>query len=119
MEKTIHFIAGLPRSGSTLIANLLKQNPEIHGESVSSLASLFGSLNASWSGIEANQEYENMDAKKGVMHSILQGYYNHIDKPIIFDKDRGWIALLGQLEAVLDRQVKMVVCVMGFHRLSS
>ena len=111
MEKTLHFISGLPRSGSTLITNLLKQNPEVHGESVTSLASLFGSINASWSNIEANQEYNNEQSKKGVMYSMLQGYYSHIDKPIVFDKDRGWIALLPQLEAVLDRKVKIVVCV--------
>jgi sulfotransferase len=111
MEKTIHFIAGLPRSGSTLIANILKQNPEIHGEAVSSLASIFGSINASWSSLESNQEYDNVDAKMGVLKSIFQGYYNHIDKPFVMDKDRGWIALLPQVEAVLGRKVKIIVCV--------
>jgi len=111
MEKTLHFVSGLPRSGTTLITNVLKQNPEIHGESVSSLASIFGSVNASWSNIEANQEYDNPMAKLGVMRGILQGYYSHINKPVVVDKDRGWIPLLSQLEAVLDRQVKIVVCV--------
>ena len=27
MEKTFHFISGLPRSGSSLLANVLAQNP--------------------------------------------------------------------------------------------
>jgi sulfotransferase len=111
MEKTIHFISGLPRSGSTLIANILKQNPQIHGESVSSLASLIGSVNASWSSIEANQEYNNLDAKKGVLKAMIQGYYSHINKPVILDKDRGWIPLIGQVESILDHNVKIVVCV--------
>jgi sulfotransferase len=111
MEKTMHFIAGLPRSGSTLLTNILKQNPEIHGESVSSLSSIFGSINASWSNIEANQEYNNTDAKVGVLKSILQGYYSHIDKPIIVDKDRGWIPLIPQIEAILGKKVKIIVCV--------
>lgn len=111
MEKTTHFVAGLPRSGSTLLVNILKQNPNLHGEAVSSLASIFGSINASWSSIEANQEYNNINAKIGVLKSIFQGYYDHIDKPIILDKDRGWIPLLPQVEAVLNRQVKVVVCV--------
>lgn len=111
MEKNIHFIAGLPRSGSTMIANLLKQNPDIHGEAVSSLASLFGSVQASWGNVEQNVEYDNRDAKKGVMKSLFQGYYSHIDKPIIVDKDRGWVPLIGPMEATLDRQVKMVICV--------
>lgn len=111
MEKTIHFVAGLPRSGSTLITNILKQNPKVHGESVSSLSSIFGSVNASWSSMETNQEYNNTDAKVGVLKSVLQGYYSHIDKPIIVDKDRGWIPLLPQVEAILNRKVKIVVCV--------
>jgi sulfotransferase len=111
MEKTIHFIAGLPRSGSTLLTNILKQNPKVHGESVSSLSSIFGSINASWSSMETNQEYNNTDAKVGVLKSVLQGYYSHIDKPFVIDKDRGWIPLLPQVEAILDRKVKIVVCV--------
>lgn len=109
--KTMHFIAGLPRSGSTLIANILKQNPKIHGEAVSSLSSIFGSINASWATLETNQEYPNYQAKTGVLSSIMQGYYHHIDKPVIFDKDRGWIPLLASVEAVLQRQVKIMVCV--------
>lgn len=109
--KTIHFISGLPRSGSTLIANILKQNPNIHGEAVSSCSSIFGSINASWSALEQNQEYPNYQAKRGVLSSILQGYYSHINKEIIFDKDRGWIPLLPAVEAILQRQVKIIVCV--------
>ena len=104
-------MAGLPRSGSTLITNILKQNPKVHGESVSSLSSIFGSINASWSSMETNQEYNNTEAKVGVLKSVLQGYYSHIDKPIIVDKDRGWIPLLPQVEAILDRKVKIIVCV--------
>lgn len=110
-KNTLHFISGLPRSGSTLIANILKQNPQVHGESVSSLASLFGSVNASWNTIDTNKEYRNDKAKVGVLDGILQGYYSHIDKPIVFDKDRGWVPLIPQLEAVLQRQVKMIICV--------
>lgn len=109
--KTIHFISGLPRSGSTLIANILKQNPNIHGESVSSLSSIFGSINASWASIESNQEYPNYQAKRGVLSSILQGYYSHINKEIIFDKDRGWIPLLPIVEDILQRPIKIIVCV--------
>jgi sulfotransferase len=111
MEKTIHFISGLPRSGSTLITNILKQNPKVHGESVSSLSSIFGTINSSWNNFDANLEYPNMDAKKGLLKSLFDGYYNHIDKPIIIDKDMKWISLIGQLESVLEKKVRIVVCV--------
>lgn len=111
MQKTLHFISGLPRAGSTLLVNVLKQNPAIHGEAVTSLASLIGSVNASWGNYEPNREYPNDAAKIGVLRGMLDGYYSHINKPIIFDKDRGWVPQIGVVEAVLQREVKMVVCV--------
>lgn len=110
-KESMYFISGLPRSGSTLITNILKQNPKIHGESVSSLASVFGSINASWSSIDSNKEYRNDQAKFGVLNGVLSGYYSHINKPIVFDKDRGWVPLIGALEAVMQKQVKMIICV--------
>ena len=109
--KTINFISGLPRSGSTLITNILKQNPNIHGETVSSLASIIKNVNTGWSTIQENQEYPNYEAKSGVLNSMIQGYYSHIDKPIVFDKNAGWVPLIGVLENVLQKQVKMIVCV--------
>lgn len=111
MRKKLHFISGLPRSGTTLITNILKQNPSIHGEAVSSLASILGSVHASWAEMEPNKEYINMDAKKGVLKSILQGYYEHIDRPIVFDKDRAWISQINLLENLFEEKVKILICV--------
>jgi sulfotransferase len=111
MEKTMYFVSGLPRSGSALITNVLKQNPKIHGETISSLAQIFGSINASWSSIESNQVYDNIQAKLGVLRGSLDGYYKHVDKPVVVDANQYWIPLIGQLESVLDRKVKIIVAV--------
>ena len=40
----IHFISGLPRSGSTLLAALLRQNPRFEAGMSGPLAGLFGAL---------------------------------------------------------------------------
>jgi len=96
--KTLNFIAGLPRSGSTLISNILKQNPKVYSEAVSSLSAIMGNVAYNWESLEPNIEYPNYEAKKGVLKSILEGYYSHIDKPIIFDKDRGWVSLIPIVE---------------------
>lgn len=109
--KTLNFISGLPRSGSTLISNILKQNPEVYSEAVSSLSAVVGSVHANWESLEPNIEYPNYEAKRGVLKSILEGYYSHIDKPIIFDKDRGWVSLIPVVEEVLQKQVKILICV--------
>jgi sulfotransferase len=44
MQKVIHFISGLPRSGSTLLAAILRQNPCFHAGMTSPVASLFMAL---------------------------------------------------------------------------
>ena len=41
---SIHFISGLPRSGSTLLAALLRQNPRFEAGMSGPLAGLFGAL---------------------------------------------------------------------------
>lgn len=109
--KPLHFIVGLPRSGSTMLANILKQNPEVHAEAVSSLSSLVGSVHANWNSFEPNREYVNEQAKVGSLLGLLQGYYAHIDKSIIIDKDRQWVSQIGLLEGLLQRKVKMVCMV--------
>lgn len=108
MNKTIHFVAGLPRSGSTMISYLLRQNPKIHAEPVSSLGGIFSSIWANWDNYEANKEFENERAKIGVLSSVFDGYYNHIDKPIVFDKDRAWVTKIGLLESVTGARVKIL-----------
>lgn len=109
--KAIYFISGLPRSGSTMLANILRQNPDIHAQSVSSLASLLASVNANWMQYEQNQEYQDYQAKVGVLRSMIHGYYAHVDRDIVIDKDRGWTPQIGLIEALLDRPVKIISCV--------
>ena len=111
MKKTFYFVAGLPRSGSTLITTILNQNPEIHGESVSSLSNLVGTIHANWLNIEANLEHSNEQARIGVLRSMFDGYYGHVDRPIIIDKDRVWMSIIPLLEILLQAQVKIITCV--------
>jgi sulfotransferase len=41
MQNGIHFISGLPRSGSTLLAALLRQNPRLHAGMTSPVATIY------------------------------------------------------------------------------
>ena len=110
-DKTLHFITGLPRSGSNLITTILKQNTNIHGQSVSSLNQLINNTVKDWNRIEQNQVYTNDVAKKGVLNGMIDGYYKNIEKPIVFDRDFGWSSHIGLMEAILDRPIKLIVCV--------
>jgi sulfotransferase len=90
MEKTYHFMAGLPRSGSTVLAALLNQHPDIYA---SPQTDLLGML------YEVNKEIPNYESYKAglfhagyekVMNSMADNFYSHIDKPVVIDKNRGW-----------------------------
>jgi sulfotransferase len=109
--KTLHFISGLPRSGTTMLCSILKQNPELHTQAISSLSQIVGTVNMNWYSYETNKEYPNEQAKLGLMRGMIDGYYSHIDKSIVIDKDRSWIPLIGLLEEVLQREVKIVCMV--------
>jgi len=107
---TIHFISGLPRSGTRLIADILKQNPEIHSENVSSLSNIFNLVNHNWERFDQNS-IRNRQSKVGVLTALLSGYYQHIDRPVTIDNNLQWISLIPVLEAVLQREVKIITCV--------
>lgn len=107
----LFFIAGLPRAGSTLICNLLKQNPKVYAAAVSGLATILNTIHMNWDSVEAHKEYPNNTAKINTLKSILYNYHANTDKPIIFDKDRMWVAKIGLLEAVLQKQIKILCCV--------
>lgn len=105
--KSLYLVAGLPRSGSTLLINVLKQNPHIYGSAVSSLCSVVNGIFTNWDRIEANQEFPNYEAKKRVIKSTLESYHD-TNKKIIFDKDRMWINKIALLEEVLQKEVKII-----------
>jgi sulfotransferase len=44
MDRRIHFISGLPRSGSTLLAALLRQNPRFHAGMTSPVGTLLAGM---------------------------------------------------------------------------
>ena len=49
MQNGVHFISGLPRSGSTLLAAILRQNPRFHAGMSSPVGSLFMALQGAMS----------------------------------------------------------------------
>lgn len=106
--KTLHLVAGLPRSGSTMMINLLKQNPSIEGTAVSSLCSIISNVHLNWDNLEANKEYPNDITKINTLKGIIEGYYSATSKNIIFDKDRMWVTKIALLESLLEREVKIL-----------
>ncbi|MFM2357269.1 MAG: hypothetical protein RJA61_6 [Candidatus Parcubacteria bacterium] len=108
-EKTFYFIAGLPRSGSTLLANIIAQNPRFHATSTSGIMDIMFGVRNTWDKLVEFQATPNDEAKIRVLRGILESYYADVEKPVVFDKCRGWLSLLEMAETVLGYKAKVLV----------
>ena len=119
MEKEIHFVCGLPRSGSTLLCNLLAQHPDVHATPTSACHESLFVLRNSW-----NQWLEHKAAKdladdknlQRVLHAMLHAYHD-TDKPVVIDKGRGWTSLLELAEFALGKKAKVLVPVRNISQI--
>ena len=114
MQK-FHFISGLPRSGSTLLAGILRQNPQFHAAMSSPVAPMMnGALEQMGAGGEFSSFFDQAKRKR-ICRSLFEAYYtDEISEPlapsIIFDTNRIWTARLHQLVELYD-DFKMICCV--------
>ena len=101
MNKRIYFISGLPRTGSTLLVNILHQNPDFCvSKSTSGLHDVLFGIRNQWDNlIENKAEIGGPDYNRlrRILNAIIEPFYD-TDKPIIIDKGRGWISLLPMIE---------------------
>jgi sulfotransferase len=97
--KSYYFISGLPRSGSTLLSSILKQNPEFYADIASPVEALTGTAIDIVTGAESNPTVTE-EQRKNLMYGIFEGYYKHIEKPVIFDSSRGWTKKTNFLRAL-------------------
>ena len=93
MEK-IFYQSSLPRAGSTLLQNILAQNPDVYATPTSGVLELVFAARANYTN---SPEFKAQDADvmrnafQSFCHEGMKGYYNAItDKKYIVDKSRGW-----------------------------
>jgi sulfotransferase len=96
MVQKIFYNSSMPRAGSTLIQNILGQNPDIHTTPTSGMFEMMAAARTIFTdGLEfkAQDEGQMLDGFRGFLKSGLYGFYNNItDKPYVVDKSRGWNA---------------------------
>jgi sulfotransferase len=107
--KTVHMVSGLPRSGSTLLCNILAQNPRFHATHTSgSLDVLFGIRN-NWNNLVEHKAHPCQEKLDAVLRASFQAYYSDIEEPVVFDKSRGWLAYIEFLEHIIGVKAKIIV----------
>jgi sulfotransferase len=106
-----HFISGLPRSGSTLLAALLRQNPAISAGISSPMGPLF---HATRNAMGAWSEVSSLltDAhRERILRGLFDSYYaDQQDKRLIVDTNRAWCARLPAIKRLFP-DAKVICCV--------
>jgi sulfotransferase len=91
------FISGLPRSGSTMLAAILRQNPRFHAGMSSPVANLFEGIIAQ---VSAGSELSSMvdsEQRARILKGLFHSYYAGVDNDVIFDTNRSWSTKLSAL----------------------
>lgn len=118
--KQFFFISGMPRSGSTLLCNILAQNPEIHATATSGVIELLFQCRNSFDTLvefQAMAEAEREKVKLQTLRGIMEGYFSDVEKPIIAEKSRGWNAYLEMAETILGEKPKVLVPVRSISNI--
>jgi len=126
VTKQYIFLAGLPRSGSTLLASILNQNPEIFVSSSSPVCDALYHTHQMWYSRQALQANPNPTAVQNVVQSLIPAFYADRTEPIIIDKAFTWgtpdnlavlINALGYIPKfiVMDRDIGEILA--SFQRL--
>jgi sulfotransferase len=111
IEKNFYFMAGIPRSGSTLLLSILNQNPAIYGTPTSPLIDLLVLNEHAWRNCQsviANPVEEQLE---NISESIINGCWKHIPQNIIIDKHRAWCRNLQAVEKIFKKKPKIIVTV--------
>jgi sulfotransferase len=124
----VHFISGLPRSGSTLLCNLLGQNPRFRVAGTSGLVDTLVEVRNKWDRIPEFRamkppmsERKKILALRGLFDNYFAGHLEGDEKygdestpwmgHVHFDKSRSWLGHMEMLEMILAGPAKVIVCV--------
>jgi sulfotransferase len=106
--KKIYFINGMPRSGSTLLCNILAQNPKFHVTPTSGLSELVFGIHQFWKTNPVIKASETQEKQLSIIKDIFQTYHQDTDRPIVFNKSRGWAPRIELVENALQQPAKIL-----------
>lgn len=121
MSQKIFYQSSLPRSGSTLLQNILAQNPDIYATPTSGMMELIYGARANYT---TNPEFKAQDPelmKKGFLAFCKAGmdaWANAItDKKYYIDKSRSWGVHYDMLKLIRGEKPKIIIMVRDLREI--
>lgn len=112
-DQKVLFLAGFPRAGSTLLTNILAQNPNFYATPTSGLVSSIIGIRDNWIGNDvyksSGEEFVYPKIKSMLKYMILGYYAKEIkEKKIPLEKNRAWTSHIDLLDDIFGFKVKMI-----------
>lgn len=108
--KNLHFISGLPRSGSTLLSALLSQNPLFQANMSGPVAGIVSTLLENMSGKNEYSIFIDDAQRERIIRAAIEAYYADSKAKVIFDTSRTWCARMPLLNNLYPES-KVIACV--------
>lgn len=105
-----HFISGLPRSGSTLLASLLRQNPRFATSIMSPLGQILVDTLTAMGATNEAHGFISDTQRSNVLRAMFKAFYADAGRAVTFDNNRRWTAN-ASLVATLYPDAKIICCV--------
>lgn len=86
----LHFLAGLPRSGTSAIGAILNQHPSIHCSLGSALPAVLRAARERYADSEHTKAAPIAGQLNGLVRGLISGFYDHVHTVTVFDKNRWW-----------------------------
>lgn len=123
MEKSIIYVTGLPRSGSTLLCQLLDEHPSVYSTGHSSpLSQVFNHLRTHLSDdpfllSQLDVDFElTYNRLLNAYRGFINGWFAETGLPVVVDKNRGWLRMIETVD-LLDPGFKMLVCIRDLRQI--
>ena len=108
MNKTFYFMAGLPRSGSTVLSSILNQNPRFYSGPSSPVLSTMYTVENHLQNNELFHGYPKPKEANLIISNIIHQFYSDIQNPVVIDKNRAWPARVPYIEGYLQQKAKII-----------
>lgn len=108
MNQRYHFISGLPRSGSTLLSSILKQNPKFTTGISDPLQGYMHSITQGATTAAGMEAVVPVEKRRELMLGLFKSFYQH-DREVCFNTNRGWSADTALLKNLFP-DFRMIVC---------
>ena len=113
-QKKYFYLAGIPRTGSTVLGEILNQNENIHVSPASPLSEIVSEILSKWRNNAVTiRAYKHPEQLPNVWRGVRDGIYRHRSEDYIIDKSWAWhmTEAINSARDILGEEMKVICTV--------